>query len=158
MTIPMMRALMENILAVKEEAIGRAIAHSWWAYGEKIEGSSAVALAAALDHAEERRPAVVVLTGGNIDVAVFERLIAQHPKGAQAVRRLLPLLVVASVMLAGPAGSAQAQGTPEPGTPAAVQDLFDVMSPAERVGQLFLVNFTGTDTSETQSNLRPVGQ
>ena len=59
------------------------------------------------------------------------------------------MLVVFSLVLAGPAGSARAQGTPEPGIPAAVQDLFDVMSPEERVGQLFLVDFTGTDTSET---------
>jgi beta-N-acetylhexosaminidase len=65
------------------------------------------------------------------------------------VRRLAPVLVACSLLLAAPAGSAGAQSTPEPGTPPAVQDLFDVMSPEERVGQLFLVNFTGMDTSET---------
>lgn len=51
------------------------------------------------------------------------------------------------VLLASSPQSAGAQGTPEPGTPAAVQDLFDTMTPAERVGQLFLVTFTGTDIS-----------
>lgn len=65
------------------------------------------------------------------------------------MRRLLPLLAIAGLLLSGPAASAHAQSTPEPGTPPAVQDLFDVMSPEERVGQLFLVNFTGVDSSET---------
>ena len=82
-TIPMMRALVQDILTVDEAALGRAIAHSWWAYGERIEGSSAVALAAALDQAADRRPAVVVLTGGNIQAETFRDLILEYPRGAQ---------------------------------------------------------------------------
>lgn len=46
-----------------------------------------------------------------------------------------------------PRGEVHAQSTPEPGIPAAVQDLFEIMTPEERVGQLLLVSFTGTDTS-----------
>lgn len=65
------------------------------------------------------------------------------------MRRIFPFLVAFSLLLAEPARLAWAQGTPEPGTPAAVQDLFDVMSPEERVGQLFLVDFAGVDTSDS---------
>ncbi|MFH1184945.1 MAG: glycoside hydrolase family 3 N-terminal domain-containing protein [Chloroflexota bacterium] len=57
--------------------------------------------------------------------------------------------ILLSVLIAAPHHAARAQGTPEPGTPAAVQDLFDIMTPEERVGQLFLVSFAGTETSNT---------
>jgi threonine dehydratase len=84
MTIPLMRELMHDIVTVDEDAIARAIAHAWWVHGEKIEGSAAVALAAALDGAVALRPAVVVLTGGNIDPTVFAEIIARHRQGIQA--------------------------------------------------------------------------
>jgi beta-N-acetylhexosaminidase len=55
---------------------------------------------------------------------------------------LLMMLIVS--MLAGPA-DVRAQGG---GPPAAVRAVFQKMSPEERIGQLFLVSFTGTDTSD----------
>lgn len=63
--------------------------------------------------------------------------------------RITLSIIFLSVLIAAPLQAARAQGTPEPGTPAAVQDLFDIMTPEERVGQLFLVTFTGTDTGNT---------
>ena len=54
---------------------------------------------------------------------------------------LLMMLIVS--MLAGPA-DVRAQGG---GPPAAVRAAFQKMSPEERIGQLFLVSFTGTDIS-----------
>jgi len=65
------------------------------------------------------------------------------------VTRITLSIIFLSVLIAAPLQAARAQGTPEPGTPAAVQDLFDIMTPEERVGQLFLVTFTGTDTGNT---------
>jgi beta-N-acetylhexosaminidase len=59
---------------------------------------------------------------------------------------LLPLLSLVLVTMGQPVA---AQGTPEPPIPSEVQDLFDTMTPEERVGQLFLVTFTGVDTGET---------
>lgn len=44
---------------------------------------------------------------------------------------------------------AEAQGGGQPEIPAEVKQAFGKMSPEERVGQLFLVTFTGTDTSNT---------
>jgi threonine dehydratase len=82
-TIPLMRELMQDIVTVSEEAIARAIARAWWDHGEKIEGSAAVALAAALEGSAGARPAVVVLSGGNIDAAVFEGIVAKYAQGAQ---------------------------------------------------------------------------
>ncbi len=83
-TIPMMRALMQDILTVSEDSIERAIAHAWWIHGEKIEGSAGVAMAAVLEGAVRQRPAVVVLTGGNVDEAAFAGIIDRNREGAQA--------------------------------------------------------------------------
>ena len=67
--------------------------------------------------------------------------------GGTALRRLfhglILLLVLASLL--GPVTGAYAQ-TPTP--PPQVRALLNSMTPEERVGQLFLVTFTGTDTGE----------
>jgi len=65
------------------------------------------------------------------------------------VKRIGLAVLVLSLLSGAPRAAVRAQGTPEPGTPAAVQDLFEIMTPEERVGQLFLVTFTGTETSGT---------
>lgn len=83
-TIPMLRELVSDVVTVSEAAIERAIAHAWWSYGEKIEGSAAVALAATLEGIVEARPCVVVLTGGNIEREVFEGIIDRHPVQASS--------------------------------------------------------------------------
>ena len=58
--------------------------------------------------------------------------------------RILLLVVILAVLVPIPAVHAQ---TPTP--PAEVTAILNSMTPEERVGQLFLVTFTGTDTSET---------
>jgi len=63
---------------VTEEMVARAIAGAWNRYGEKIEGSGAVALAAALESAAALRPAVVVISGGNIQAEVHQRICAAY--------------------------------------------------------------------------------
>jgi threonine dehydratase len=55
----------DDILLVDEEAISRAISYANHVYGETIEGSAAVGLAAILTGAI-KPPAVVVISGGNI--------------------------------------------------------------------------------------------
>jgi threonine dehydratase len=69
---------------VSEAAIARGVARAWWAHGERIEGSAAAALAVAMEGIVKDRPAVVVLTGGNIEADVFEGIISQHDERALA--------------------------------------------------------------------------
>jgi threonine dehydratase len=76
-TIPMMQQYADDILVVSEEAIARAIAFAWTAYREKIEGSAAVALAAVLEGRVRTYPCVVILTGGNIEAGVHEKIAMQ---------------------------------------------------------------------------------
>jgi beta-N-acetylhexosaminidase len=59
------------------------------------------------------------------------------------------VILLLCVLVGAPLAGARAQGTPEPGTPAAVEALFEIMTPEERVGQLFLVTFQGTDMGNT---------
>ncbi len=63
------------------------------------------------------------------------------------MRRAFLLLMLVALLVAplALAGSADAQGG---NPPAAVRALFQKMTPEERIGQLFLVSFKGTDTSE----------
>ena len=64
-TIPIIKALVDDILLVEEEDISRAVAYAYHIYGEVIEGSAAVGLAAVLT-GSVKPPAVVVISGGNI--------------------------------------------------------------------------------------------
>lgn len=75
MTIPLVRHLLEDIRLVSEEQISRAIAYAWAKYHERVEGAGAVGLAAVLSGAAPERPAVVIVSGGNIQSEQFDRII-----------------------------------------------------------------------------------
>jgi threonine dehydratase len=77
LTIPMMKELMDDILLVSEEQIAHAIAFAWHEYGEVVEGSSAVTLAAILTDKVRERPVVAVITGGNIQPEVHAQIVAR---------------------------------------------------------------------------------
>jgi threonine dehydratase len=64
-TVPLIKALVDDILLVSEEEIARAISYAYHFYGETIEASAAVGLAAILSGIIQS-PAVVVISGGNI--------------------------------------------------------------------------------------------
>lgn len=66
LTIPLVNQLVDDILVVSEEDIKGAIRHAWRRYGEAIEGSAAVGLAARLNGRMEAAPAVIICSGGNI--------------------------------------------------------------------------------------------
>jgi threonine dehydratase len=74
-TIPMVKEFVDDIILVTEEEIGQAIKYAWVTYHECIEGSAAVTLAAALSGRFTTRPAIAVLSGGNIHPAEHERII-----------------------------------------------------------------------------------
>jgi threonine dehydratase len=75
-TLPMARRYAGDILLVSEAEIAQAVGYAWSRHGERIEGSAAVALAAVLSGRVADRPAVVVLTGGNIQPETFEQILA----------------------------------------------------------------------------------
>ena len=76
MTIPLVRRLVDDFVLVSEADIQQAIGFAWKAYGEVIEGSAAAALACVLSGKVAARPAVVVLSGGNIQPEVHESIVA----------------------------------------------------------------------------------
>jgi threonine dehydratase len=76
-TITLVRELVDEFVLVSEEQIARAIAYAWQRYDEKIEGSAAAALAAVLFGQVPDRPAVVVISGGNIQPEVHAAVCAR---------------------------------------------------------------------------------
>lgn len=78
-TIPIVRRYADDFLLVNEEEIARAVAYAWHRYGERIEGSGAVPLAAALTGKVRQRPALLVITGGNIQAELHAKICAQWP-------------------------------------------------------------------------------
>lgn len=73
-TIPLVRQYVHDIVLVTESEIIDAIAQTWRRYHERIEGSAAVCLAAIFSGKISGSPAVVVISGGNIQPALHETL------------------------------------------------------------------------------------
>ena len=75
LTIPLVRRYVHDLLLVTEAEIVQAIRYAWDQYREKIEGSSAAALAAVLTGKVVDRPAVVIISGGNIQPETHAALV-----------------------------------------------------------------------------------
>jgi threonine dehydratase len=73
-TIPLARRWVDDLILVSEEEIAAAVAFAWAQYSEKIEGAAGAALAAALSGRTEQTPAVVILSGGNIQPELHAQL------------------------------------------------------------------------------------
>lgn len=76
-TIGLVKNLVDEIILVSEEEIARAVAFAYREYGEVIEPSGAVTLAASLWEEAGIDPQVAVISGGNIQPAVHARLVAE---------------------------------------------------------------------------------
>ena len=75
-TFAMVRDLVDELHLVSEERIADAVAHAYWQERQIIEGSGAVGIAALkAGLIEDPGTCVVVLSGGNIDMALHNRLI-----------------------------------------------------------------------------------
>jgi threonine dehydratase len=74
LTISLVKQWVDEIVLVSEDEIASAIALAWHEYGEIVEGSGAVCLAAVLSGKVDERPAVVVVSGGNIQPEVHARI------------------------------------------------------------------------------------
>jgi threonine dehydratase len=75
-TFAMVRELVDELHLVSEEQIAEAVSHAYWQERQIVEGSGAVGIAA-LKAGLIAGPgvSVVVLSGGNIDMALHNRLI-----------------------------------------------------------------------------------
>jgi len=77
-TIPMVKQLVDEIILVSEDEIARAIAFAWDAHEEKVEGAGAVGLAAILSNKVEMHPAVVIVSGGNVQPEVHIETLQRY--------------------------------------------------------------------------------
>lgn len=83
-TIPMVKQLVDEIVLVSEEEIARAVAFAFIEYGETIEPSGAVTIAAALRGLAGSGPQVAIVSGGNIQPEVHARIVADYVREARA--------------------------------------------------------------------------
>lgn len=77
LTVPLVKRYADDLVLVSEDEIARAIAYAWWHFGERIEGSGAVGLAAVLA-GKVKSPAVVVISGGNIQPEIHDGLCRRY--------------------------------------------------------------------------------
>jgi threonine dehydratase len=76
-TFAMTRDLVEEIILVSEAEIAGAIRHAYWQENQIIEGSGAVGIAALLSgKVTPDGPTALLLSGGNIDMALHHRIIS----------------------------------------------------------------------------------
>jgi threonine dehydratase len=74
-TIPLARKYVDAMILVSEVEIISAMRYAWQRYHQRIEPSAAVGLAAVLTGRIADRPAVVVITGSNIQAEIHHQLI-----------------------------------------------------------------------------------
>ena len=76
-TFPMVRDLVNDFVLVSEAEIAAAVRHGYWKERQIVEGSGSVCMAALLSgKVSPTGPAVVLLSGGNIDMALHHRIIS----------------------------------------------------------------------------------
>ncbi len=77
LTFPMVRDLVDDVVLVSEAEIAEAVRHGYWQEREIVEGSGAVGMAAILNgKVSLDGPAVVVLSGCNLDMGLHHRIIS----------------------------------------------------------------------------------
>jgi threonine dehydratase len=77
-TFPIVQQFVDGVLLVREEAIRHAVVMLWIKEKLRVEGSAATAVALVIENKElfADKTVALVLTGGNIDDAVFQKLLA----------------------------------------------------------------------------------
>jgi threonine dehydratase len=77
LTFEYMRPMVHEAVGVTDEEIGDAVRYLWHTQGLRVEPSGAVGVAALLTgKLIPASPTAIMLTGGNVDPAVFQRLVA----------------------------------------------------------------------------------
>lgn len=75
LTIPIIKDVVTDFILVTEDEIRDAIRYAWEVYHERIEGSAATPLAAIISKRIATRPALLVITGGNIEPDDFNKIV-----------------------------------------------------------------------------------
>ena len=75
LTIPLIRKYADDLVLVTEQEIRSAIRYAWQHYGERIEGAGAVGLAAVVSGRVSAPPAVVIISGGNIQAELHQQIL-----------------------------------------------------------------------------------
>jgi len=78
LTISLIKKYADGMILVTEAEIVQAMAYAYQRYRQRIEPSAAVSLAAILTGRVTQRPAVVVITGGNIQPEIHQQLINEY--------------------------------------------------------------------------------
>jgi len=77
-TIPGTREMADEILLVSESSIEEAIRYAWERHHEIIEGSAAVPLAAVMSGKISAYPAIILISGGNIQPSLHKSILSRH--------------------------------------------------------------------------------
>jgi threonine dehydratase len=84
-TIPLVRAMVDEIILVSETEIEQAVVAAWQRYEAVIEGSAATVLAAAMTGKFAQRPAALIISGGNIQPEIHQQLLRRWaPKASSS--------------------------------------------------------------------------
>lgn len=76
-TFAMTQALVDDVVLVSESEIAQGIRHAYWHECQIVEGAGAVGIAALLSgKVRPEGPALALLSGGNIDMALHHRIIS----------------------------------------------------------------------------------
>ena len=77
LTFEYMKSMVHEAVRVTDDEIGAAVKYLWESQGLRVEPSGAVCVAALLTgKLKPTSPTAVMLTGGNVDPALFQRLVA----------------------------------------------------------------------------------
>jgi threonine dehydratase len=75
LTIPLVKQLVDDILLVSESEIEQAIGYCWKVHQQRVEGSGAVVIAAMLSGRIAQRPAIAIVSGGNIQPEIWMSIL-----------------------------------------------------------------------------------
>ncbi len=79
-TVPLIKKYVDEIILVSEDEVAEGLAFAWTEYGEKIEGSGAVGLAAVLSKKVPQERSVIVVSGGNIQPEIHAEILTRYEK------------------------------------------------------------------------------
>lgn len=85
-TFPIVQALVDGIILVSEDAIRNAIARVAREDHLMIEGSAAAGIAALADPATQGQRVAAIITGRNITLELFERIISENQQAWSATK------------------------------------------------------------------------